>query len=453
MFPSWLHRHMHRVVVFAARTYYRVTVAGPPVPPEGPVLLVANHPNSLLDPALVSLVANRPIRFLARAGLFEQKTIGWLVRASGAIPVFQRSESRDSADRNRDMFSAAHAALLDGHPIGIFPEGLSHSEPSLAPMKTGAARIALGVAQKTGHDFPILPVGLTFRGGKERFRSDALLLVGRPIRWSDLAGRAADSQELVRLLTGRIEEGLQRVTVSLGSWADFPVVEGAEAIHDAEFGRARSGNPVRWLARMRRTAAALVEARSRGRAGRDSLEEEVVEHVRVLGSLGLRPHDLHHVPKAAVAARWALRNLLLFGVAAPLAVLGSILFLVPYRLVGWVEPRLDLPPDKRATHKVLGGAAAVGAWVLIIALILRYWQGWQPAIAALIVLPLLGILTVAIRDRWRDAVSDLRRALILKRQTDLRNRLMQRQRGLAERIRTLQGEIGEHPHPSTPPGE
>ncbi|MEX2532214.1 MAG: 1-acyl-sn-glycerol-3-phosphate acyltransferase [Gemmatimonadota bacterium] len=453
MFPSWLHRHMHRVVVFAARTYYRVTVAGPPVPPEGPVLLVANHPNSLLDPALVSLVANRPIRFLARAGLFEQKTIGWLVRASGAIPVFQRSESRDSADRNRNMFSAAHAALLDGHPIGIFPEGLSHSEPSLAPMKTGAARIALGVARETGRDFPILPVGLTFRGGKERFRSDALLLVGRPIRWGDLAKQANEPLEPARLLTARIEEGLQRVTVSLGSWGDFPVVEGAEAIHDAEFGRARSGNPVRWLARMRGTAAALEEARSEGRRERESLEEEIVEHVHILESLGLRPHDLHQVPRAAVAARWALRNVLLFGVAAPLAILGSILFLVPYRLVGWVEPRLELPPDKRATYKVLGGAAAAGLWVLILATILRYWQGWQPAIVALLALPLLGILTVAIRDRWQDAVSDLRRILILKGQTDLRNRLMQRQRRLAERIRTLQEEIGEGPHPPSPAGE
>ncbi len=445
MFPTWLHRHMHRVVVFAARTYYRVTVAGAPIPSEGPVLLVANHPNSLLDPALVSLAADRPIRFLARAGLFDQKSIGWLVQASGAIPVYRRAENPDSPDRNREMFSAAQAALLESHPIGIFPEGLSHSEPSLAPMKTGAARIALGVARETGRDFPILPVGLTFRGGKERFRSDALLLVGRPIRWSDLARRQEESQEVTRILTGRIEEGLQRVTVNLGSWADFPVVEGAEAIHDAEFGRARSGNPVRWLARMRRTATALEEARGEGGRGKDSLEEEIVEHVHILESLGLRPHDLHNVPKAAVTARWAFRNILLFGVGAPLAVLGSILFFPPYRLVGGVEPRLQLPPDKRATYKVLGGAAAAGAWVLILAAILRYWQGWQPAIAALIVLPLLGIVTLAIRDRWRDAFSDLRRILILKGRTDLRDRLLQRQRALAERIRRLQRELGGRP--------
>ena len=41
----------------AARTFYRLEVVGPEVTRHGPVLLFANHPNSLLDPALVAVVA------------------------------------------------------------------------------------------------------------------------------------------------------------------------------------------------------------------------------------------------------------------------------------------------------------------------------------------------------------------------------------------------------------
>jgi len=448
----WLHRHVHNLTTFAARTYYRVRVAGVEVPGTGPLLLVANHPNSLLDPALVAIAAGRPVRWLARAGLFEQRDIGWLIRGSGAIPVYRAADDPELTSRNREMFEAAHTALLEGDAVGVFPEGVSHSSPSLQPLKTGAARIALGAAALGAGAIPIFPVGLTFRGGKERFRSDALLLVGRPIRWGDLATGDPLSSQAVRELTARIQAGLNRVTVNLESWEDFPLVEGAEAIHHAEYGRARSGNPVRWLARMRRTATTLERARALDRVRYDALAADIVEYTRLLDSLGLRPRDLHHVPKAAVAARWTLKNVAFFGLAAPLALVGAIVFVAPYQLLIRVEKRLDIPPDKLATYKVLGGTAAFGGWTLILAALLREFVGWRPALAVLILLPLLGILTLAIRNRWHDAAADLRRFLVLRGRRDLRQGLLARQAELAERLRDLQHELAPGPsiNPDTP---
>lgn len=455
MSRAWLHRHVHGLTTFAARTYYRITVAGAPVPGSGPVLLVSNHPNSLLDPALVAIAAGRPVRWLARAGLFEQRSIGWLVRGSGAIPVHRRGDplpaaaAQEPQNVNLRMFEAVREALQEGSAIGVFPEGLSHSAPSLAPLKTGAARIALGAAAEGLGEFPILPVGITFRGGKERFRSEALLLVGSPVRWADLAGAGERDTEAVRDLTQRIHAGLSRVTVNLESWDDFPIVEGAEAIHHAEFGRSRSSNPVRWLARMRRTAALLETARAADDGeGQAELEADILRHKRVLDSVGLAPGDLHHVPSASVAVRWTLKNLGFFGVAAPLALLGAVVFFLPYRLVGWAEPRYDLPADKRATYKVLGGATACGGWILILAALLRELAGWQPALVALVTLPLLGIMTLAIRDRWQTAAHDLRRILLLKGRQDLRHKLLERQAELARRLRALGVREGPESKPS-----
>ncbi len=457
MSSAWLHRHVHGLTTFAARTYYRISVAGSDVPRTGPLLLVANHPNSLLDPALVAIAARRPVRWLARAGLFEQRSIGWLIRGSGAIPVHRRGDpapagvSEELRTVNLRMFGSAREALRGGDAIGVFPEGLSHSAPSLAPLKTGAARIALGAAAEGLGEFPVLPVGLTFRGGKERFRSEALLLVGRPIRWADLAGAGEGDTEAVRELTQRIHAGLSRVTVNLESWDDFPIVEGAEAIHHAEYGRSRSSNPVRWLARMRRTATLLETARIRGDAEQQAeLEADVLRHKRVLDSVGLEPRDLHHVPSASVAVRWTLKNTLFFGVAAPLALLGAVVFFFPYRLVGWAEPRYHLPPDKRATYKVLGGATACGGWILALAALLRELAGWRPALAALLVLPLLGIMTLAIRDRWQNAATDLRRILLLKGRQDLRRKLLERQADLARRLRSLGDPAEAKPTARTP---
>ena len=80
---------MPRISWLATRAYYRYSVGGARVPADGPVLLVANHNNSLMDPAFVVVAAQREVRFLAKAPLMTHPQIGWLVRAVGSIPVYR----------------------------------------------------------------------------------------------------------------------------------------------------------------------------------------------------------------------------------------------------------------------------------------------------------------------------------------------------------------------------
>ena len=438
--PNWWRRHLHRIQTFIARTYYQVRVAGAEVPVEGPVLLVANHPNSLMDPPLLAMAAGRPVRFLAGAHLFRRRSIAWAVRGSGAIPVYRRSEEPSEMEKNMASFGAVRDALLASSVVGVFPEGFTHSEPSLVPLKTGAARIALLTAEAHGKAFPILPVGITFQGGKERFRSRALVLVGKPVRWGDLAANPTDPAH-ARELTHRIEGALGRVTVNLRDWEDLPLVEAAEAVHEAEFGRRQSRNPVRWLARMRRTAQALEQARERDDPRLAELDQGIEAHVRVLGSLGLTPKDLHLRPRSSVAVRWTLGNLFFFGFALPLALVGTLVFWLPWTLVQRAEPRFRLTPDRRATYRVLGSAVTCGVWVMLLAALVMELRGWRPALGLLLLLPLTGFLTLRIRTRWRTAVADLRRFLVLRGRRDVRTRLLEAQRGLALSIRELQNRI------------
>src|SRR5687768_18431466 len=127
----WLLPALAGVSGFATKVYYRFAVAGGDVPRSGPVLLVANHPNSLLDPAMVATAARRPVRFLAKSSLFSHPVVGWLVRGSGAIPVYRQQDNPAEMKRNLEMFRAVHTALAEGAAIAIFPEGISHSQPSV----------------------------------------------------------------------------------------------------------------------------------------------------------------------------------------------------------------------------------------------------------------------------------------------------------------------------------
>ena len=126
----------------AIRIFYRVQRIGATLP-DGPVLLVANHPNSLLDPALVQATAGRPIRFLAKSTLFRGHLLSPLIRRSGAIPVHRRMDQGAGMSRNEEMFAAVEAVLAQAAVVCLFPEGISHSTGRLEQLRSGAARFGL----------------------------------------------------------------------------------------------------------------------------------------------------------------------------------------------------------------------------------------------------------------------------------------------------------------------
>ncbi len=445
MLPHILFHHFSRLL---ARSYYRIKVSGERIPHTGPVLIVANHPNSLLDPALVAWAAGRPVRFLARAPLFDHPGLGWFIRGMGSIPIYRAMDRPELTVRNEDTFRAVWKALAEeGAAVGIFPEGLTHGGPTLAPLKSGAARIALGAAGSMGRTFPIIPVGLTFRA-KEEFRSDALALVGSPVEWDDLATGAPNTPETVRTLTHRISQRLHEVTLNLERWEDAPLVEAVEAIHRAEFGG--GDDPGTLLRRSREVNRSLALVRQRETAQDAELAREVRRHHRILNRLNLRPQDLRSVPSASVALRWAARGVFFFGFLAPLALLGQLVFWSPQRFIGLVEERLDLSPELRASYKVMGGTVAFLGWAAILAAVAGRMWGWEAAVGVLTVLPLLGAAMLATHGRWGEAVQELKRFFLLRGRGDLRQRLLNRQGEIAQRLHDLRrhleaggGEEGE----------
>lgn len=122
------------------------------IPAEGAAILAVNH-IAFLDPfAAAYVVASRKRRprFLAKAELFEDKRIAWLLRSLGQIEVRRGTATAPMA------LDHALDALRGGEVVVVFPEGTITDEPDLSPMaaKTGAARLAL----KSGA--PLVPCAL-----------------------------------------------------------------------------------------------------------------------------------------------------------------------------------------------------------------------------------------------------------------------------------------------------
>jgi 1-acyl-sn-glycerol-3-phosphate acyltransferase len=429
----WLAPVLSHVAGVALRIYYRLHRAGEQVPPYGPALLVANHPNSLLDPAMVAFAARRPVRFLAKAPLFSDPLVGFLVRGAGSIPVYRRSDDPSQVGRNEEMFRDVEVALASGSAVGIFPEGLSHSDPSMAPLKTGAARIALGVLRSHGKRIPIIPVGSVFRD-KNIFRSEALVTVGRAVAWDDLSPDMPGA-DAVRELTQRIDRALRDVTVNLERWEDAPLVELAEAIYAAEIGHAP--NAASWVERLRTTTETLARMRA-AHQGTPPLAKDIARHARLLDRLQLRPQDLSAQRAKPNPLRWVLRRLPLGGVV-PLVVLaaGTIVFSVPYQATGLLEKRARPRDDVRATHKLLAGAIVFPLWIVLLALLTGALAGVLAGLVIFLGLPVLGIATLGLHEQWAAARVEARRYMTLRRRRETVESLREQQRELAIRLKAV----------------
>jgi glycerol-3-phosphate O-acyltransferase/dihydroxyacetone phosphate acyltransferase len=430
----WMYRAMPVLSTLATRAYYRVTVAGSRLPTHGPVLIVANHNNSLVDPALVSATAERPIRYLAKAPLFTHPLIGWIIRGVGSVPVYRQIDDPTKISQNLDSFRDAHAVLASGDAIGIFPEGISHSAPRLAPLKTGAARIAIGAAEQLGTDFPIIAVGLVFRD-RDAFRSEAHVIYGEIFRWDDLVGDKSNRSK-VRELTERIEQAMRRVSVNLEQWEDEPIVRMAEAVWRAEFGA--DPTPAAEVERLRVTTAALSALREGGAAPWRETALALKAHGRALRAVGLSPEDLAHRVTPGEVVRWIAKRLPLVPLL-PISLLGGIYFWLPKQLTvtvaAWVARREG--DDALVTHRVLVGGVVFPIWFVATSVMIGAWWGLGAGIASLLLQPVWAFAALAVGERRQAMATSIRRYLLRRVIKDRLEPLRERQHKLARQLKEL----------------
>jgi 1-acyl-sn-glycerol-3-phosphate acyltransferase len=145
--PTFAQRLLLAFFRLVVSTFFRrIEVVGADrVPAGGPVIFVANHPNALVDGALLLTTCGRsPVHFMCNAKLWRYPLLPLMLNCLGGVPVQRRG--RAGAPWTTAPFDRLFDSLESGISIGIFPEGVSHAASQMTRLKTGAARIALGVA-------------------------------------------------------------------------------------------------------------------------------------------------------------------------------------------------------------------------------------------------------------------------------------------------------------------
>ncbi len=412
-----------RLVRLAVRTFYRVDRVGPPVP-DGALVLVSNHPNTLLDPSVIQATAGRTVRFLAKSTLFQGPFLGAIIRRSGAIPIYRKIDPGADTSRNIEMFAAVQQALADKHAICLFPEGISHVSGHLEPLRTGAARMVLTSAA-AGHPVTIVPVGLNF-DRLPMFRSRVVAMFGPPFDGADLVKSFEQTpKDATRALTDRIADHLRRLLVEADPREDLKLVARVDRLYAAA--RGVSDDPAQRVDRRRLIAAGIDRLRKEDPEQYASLSEDLRLYDAQLRAFGLRDSDLDRRMSAGEVARFLLREGARALILAPLAVVGVGCFAPAYWLT-WALSRKAPDLQSRATWQVLWGMVVYGVWIATLVTSVGLTLGLGPGIVA--GLGLLALAPVGLMAFEREAAAlKMTRAFLASRQTPLRARAsLKRQR-------------------------
>ena len=407
------------------------------LPLKSGLIFVSNHPNALIDPALVFVALPRRIAFLAKSTLFKIPLFGFLIRIIGALPLYRQQDTGADVSKNQETFSVARELLKSGGAIAMFPEGVSHNSPKLVPLKTGAARIALGTVSvgknPASLDLQIVPVGL-FYTNKTTFRSEALLHFGESFRVLpvELDADGQPPKDAVKDLTAKIENALREVTLNAESESEIAVARIAEEVFTS------ATKPENLAERLEFLQKFVAEPPTETD---EKLEKRLAEYDKKLDRLGVESEFLalagfskRFVLKHALLRSWYL---LLF---APLAIFGTILHFPAYqtgKFLAFLQTKKgDL--DMASTVKVLVNMILMPLTWLVFAAVLYFYFGWLAALLSIPFSFLCGYIAlrsleeIAELSGWLKAIS----LFFLQREKFLR--LLAERRDLFEKLNKVE---------------
>lgn len=469
---SVIRQIIHAIISIALRLFFRriEAVNVERVPKDGAIIFVLNHPNGLVDPALVFVSLPRRVSFLAKSTLYDNPIGAFLLRTFEILPVYRRIDADAKSQSNAVTFDNCFELLERGRCIAIFPEGISHDKTQLQAIKTGAARIALGAVgripdskfqipdsesqvlnlesktqnqpnelEKNG--LKIIPVGLYYTS-KTSFRSEVLIRFGGIF---DVEPVALDEnneppREAVLQLTAKIEKSLRDVTLNLETESELDAVLKAEALFSSVFENLIFKQTLtQTVQRLQNLATKYALLEKNDPQKMRELNEKVTRYEDNLKKSGITTESLSVLQHPTwYVFRYLILRVGLLILFAPLAVVGAVVHSPAYffsSLVGRIFKTHDTDVAGSSSTIIAALGLMPLTW-LIVSLIMLYFFDWQIALLSIPVTILCGYIALRSSETLIDMRVWLKSAWLLFRQRALFLRLLVQRE-------TLQKEIGE----------
>lgn len=414
--------------------FRRIDIVGAEhVPAEGPVIFAGNHPNALMDGWLLTAKCGRwPLHFMVNAKLWKYRALGPLLDLSGAVPVYSREEHGDAAD-NSKAFDELYKVIESGNCMGIFPEGISHTESQLTKLKTGAARIALAVAARGNTSVTIIPCGLNYIH-RHRYRSQVLLEFGAPMHIDEHWAIEYRSDEMgtVRKLTDQLANALLNVTLNAPDWNTLRFVQTTRRLYKPKTADLTPGQYVELNRRFVASYAAVAD-----KPEVLVFRKDVENYQARLDMLGLKDYQLRSPVSLGHAFRKIFLRSLKMLLLLPAAIPGALLHLPVGWIAATVGERFSYEMDDIATLKVFATISLLPLLYITVAVIVGMNYGLWWAVLTLTLLPLSFIATVKVIEAETSLLVSILSVLRLARLSSEVEDLRKTRADLVEQTRML----------------
>ncbi|MFG0330130.1 MAG: 1-acyl-sn-glycerol-3-phosphate acyltransferase [Phycisphaerales bacterium] len=413
------------------------------VPPSGPLMLVPNHPNAMVDPLVVLIHLDRPVTITAKSTFANMTILRPFMRALHVV-TFHRAQDKGEGVKtmgNRATLAVCRERLAEGAALCIFPEGQSHTDARLRPFKHGAASIAVDYVRRDGNPgrLQVVPVGLAFEE-KDQWRSSVVVRFGEPIdveAWLD-----AHPESKAREFTTEIERRVEALTLNAERRRQvFALTWAAEVLQRA--------TPHESYAERLALTQTLRDGYERLREARgeelSALGRAIRAYRSKLRRLGVLPGEVFVPITLGRAISFTARQLPVLLIGSPIYLWGWLNHLPAYLVVRAIARRRAQAKDQWASWTVYPGLfvfpicyalQVAAAWLLL---------SWPLALAYTVTLPLSGWFAVAFGDRvtevWRRVRTFLRFAL----HRELQKSLTLEADGITREVERLSADLAPAP--------
>lgn len=344
------------------RIFFRsITIRnGNVIPEKGPLLVLANHPSTFMDPIVIATILKRKVYFLGKGELFKSKFAKWLLPKLNIIPVYRKQDDPSQMSKNEETFIKCYEHFEKGGAILMFPEGVSITERKLRPIKTGASRIVLGAEDRNDFNLgvQIINIGLNYED-PHRFNRDLFVNIHKPIKVADYKGNyKKDNFEGAKSLTLTITKQLEKLIIAIEDDKTEELVKDIETLYKSRLSEERGLKEKEkdgefFISKNIVETVNYFLAKDRERV--EAIRLRLKTYFKNLGELDLNDDDILQKENRSSFMLSTIRAFLIVFIGAPIWLFGLVNNFLPFEIPGWLAGKIIKQKEFRGAIGMVGG--------------------------------------------------------------------------------------------------